>query len=122
MAQRYALASEWLETANVIEKQGINKPRAPEPTLGLNLPREALEKIYWQNAVRLVPHVRDAMAALGYALPVGTPEKPAPEATPRAQRLGVMLPRVTERDILSLSEADRAAVRTEIQRIARLTQ
>ena len=115
---------EWLETAGPVSTDGIGAgtARTPETGPGMNLSRESLQKIYWLNAVRLVPHVREAMAALGHREPVGAPEKPAPEATQRAQRLGVLLPRVTERDILSLSAAGRAAVRTEVQRIARLTQ
>ena len=116
---KYMLQFQWLETAGPVPSKGIGKsqPRTPDMLPGLNLPRDALEKIYWLNAVRLVPHVREAMAALGHREPVGKPEKPEPEATPRAQRLGVLLPRVTERDILSLSAADRAVVERELTRL-----
>jgi hypothetical protein len=121
--KKYRVHFAWLENDGQIEMEGVGSfnPHAPESTPGLNLPRAALENIYYRNAVRLIPHVREAMQALGYSV-ASDPEKPAAEATPRAQRLGVLLPRVTERDILSLSAADRAAVRTEVQRIAGLTQ
>jgi hypothetical protein len=123
ITKKYGLQFEWLETANTVPTLGIGAgtPRTPPTVGGLNLPRAVLELIYWKNAARLIPHVREAMSSLGYG-GVSEPEKPAPEATQRAQRLAALAPRVTERDIQSLSAADRAAVRTEIQRIARLTQ
>ncbi len=36
------------------------------PTQGLLLPRDVLEKIYYQNAARIYPHVKEQLLELGY--------------------------------------------------------
>jgi hypothetical protein len=121
---KYALQFEWLETANAVTTQGIGKrtPRTPETTDGLSLPRSALEAIYWRNAVRIIPHVRDAMAALGYSLPTGEVPKPVQPGTPtpRAQRLIGFLPNVTPADIASVDAEARAPLRGQVDRLATL--
>jgi predicted TIM-barrel fold metal-dependent hydrolase len=39
------------------------------PTRGLALPREVLEKIYYRNALRVYPRLREAFLKLGYTVP-----------------------------------------------------
>jgi predicted TIM-barrel fold metal-dependent hydrolase len=117
-ALKYERQAQWLETAGPVPSQGIGKlgPRTPEHIPGLNLPRAALEAIYWRNAVRIIPHVREAMIALGYSLPTGEVPKPG-TPTPRAQRLIEFLPRLKPADIDTLSQEQRAGVSSQLARL-----
>lgn len=113
---KYALQFEWLETANRIPTKGIGKlqQRSPEFMDGMNLPVEVLEKIYWKNAARLIPHVREALIDLGYILAV----EPKPsEVTWRAKRLLEFLPKVQPADIASMSTDQLSAVKIECNRL-----
>ena len=51
-----------LETDDVVQGCFFGK----EPIKGLNLPREVLEKIYYKNAVRLYPGIKEKLQRLGY--------------------------------------------------------
>lgn len=53
-----------LETAEDVP----GKFYATDKIKGLDLPREVLEKIYYRNAMRIYPGVREAMLKLGYAV------------------------------------------------------
>ena len=55
--RRYANAFEILETDQTVEG-GITNKRSVK---GLDLPREALEKIYYKNALKLYPGLKEAM-------------------------------------------------------------
>ena len=57
LVQRYANTFEILETNNTVKGSYFGQ----EPVKGLDLPREVLEKIYYQNALRLYPGLREAM-------------------------------------------------------------
>lgn len=116
---KYALQFEWLETANRVPTKGIGKlsARTPEFIPGLNLPKAALENIYYRNAVRLIPHVREAMQALGYQVGLGLPTPEPGKLTARAQRLVDFLPRIKPADIASMSAAQRAELNAQLTRI-----
>ena len=64
VATRYARLFAILETDQVVPGGFFET----KPTQGLNLPREVLEKIYYKNAVKLIPGLKEAMEAAG-ALP-----------------------------------------------------
>ena len=51
-----------LETDQLVEGSFFSD----EPVRGLNLPREVLEKIYYKNALKIYPRLKDSMIALGY--------------------------------------------------------
>ena len=115
-----AFQFEWLETANQLDPTKIwNTQKQADAVPGLNLPRSALEKIYWQNAARIIPHVREGMAALGYSLPTGEIPKPVQPGTltPRAQRLIEFLPRLKPADIDTLSQEQRSGVSSQLARL-----
>ncbi|MDR2894094.1 MAG: amidohydrolase [Alistipes sp.] len=57
MAERYAHWFALLETDQIVEGGFYGK----EPTRGLDLPREVLEKIYYKNAARLYPGLAKVM-------------------------------------------------------------
>lgn len=60
--RRYWNAFRILETDGLVEGSFFGD----EAVEGLNLPREVLEKIYYKNAVRVYPHMKEAMVNLGY--------------------------------------------------------
>ena len=60
--QRYFNAFQILETDQLV-KGGFFGDKEIE---GLSLPREVLEKIYFRNAMKVYPGVKDAMVKLGY--------------------------------------------------------
>ena len=51
-----------LETDEMVEGSFFGN----QPVKGLNLPKDVLEKIYYQNAIRIYPEVGNKMKALGY--------------------------------------------------------
>lgn len=51
-----------LETDQLVEGSFFGD----EPTKGLNLPKDVLEKIYYKNALKIYPGLKDNMKALGY--------------------------------------------------------
>jgi len=53
-----------LETDQIVDKGFFGESKIR----GLALPRDVLEKIYYKNAVRLYPKVKDFMQKLGYSL------------------------------------------------------
>lgn len=59
-ADRYARFFQMLETDDEITLR--------TPMKGLDLPKEALEKIYYKNAARLYPGLAERMTSLGYKL------------------------------------------------------
>ncbi|MDO6440011.1 amidohydrolase family protein [Cyclobacterium sp. 1_MG-2023] len=63
-AEQYSRAFQILETGDMVNGGFFGGPE----TLGLELPREVLEKIYYKNAMRLYPRVKDGLAKLGYGL------------------------------------------------------
>ena len=52
------------ETENLVQGGFFGRTE----TKGLALPREVLEKIYWRNAARIYPRVKEVLTKLGYAL------------------------------------------------------
>jgi hypothetical protein len=60
--RRYFLAFQILETDQLVEGSFFGD----EVVEGLSLPRDVLEKIYYRNAIRIYPHLKEAMAKLGY--------------------------------------------------------
>lgn len=63
-ADRYNRTFRILETDQTVEGGFFNM----NPTKGLNLPKEVLEKIYYKNALQLYPGLTKKMANLGYAV------------------------------------------------------
>jgi predicted TIM-barrel fold metal-dependent hydrolase len=59
---RYARSFQILETDDWVEMGFFQSP----PIQGLNLPREALEKIYYKNALKIYPGLANRMRDLGY--------------------------------------------------------
>jgi predicted TIM-barrel fold metal-dependent hydrolase len=59
-ADRYANTFTILETDQEVS-DGFFGNAGNQPIKGLNLPREVLEKIYYRNAVRLYPGLKEAM-------------------------------------------------------------
>lgn len=53
-------------TFQVLETSDLSIGRNPSP--GLNLPREVLEKIYYKNALKIYPGMADRMRKLGYKI------------------------------------------------------
>ena len=62
VAERYNRCFQLLETDNVVQGGFFGK----EEIKGLVLPQDALEKIYFRNAIRIYPRVRDVLEKLGY--------------------------------------------------------
>jgi predicted TIM-barrel fold metal-dependent hydrolase len=123
LALKYARQLEWWETDNVLEmpppKFGAPKGATSIKTKGMALPREALENIYWRNAVRLFPEVRAALVKLGYDVGTVKPE-PGDRKTPRAERvLRLTRPGVlTAEDLGSYSAAEAKTLRTQLEALA----
>lgn len=66
VAERYNRSFKLLETDEVLEK-GFFAPWVEGKTLqGLSLPVDVLEKIYYKNAMKLYPRVREVLLELGY--------------------------------------------------------
>lgn len=62
--QRYFQAFQILETDGTVAGSFFGN----QPTQGLNLPRKTLEKIYYKNAMRIYPRVKESLQALGYPI------------------------------------------------------
>jgi predicted TIM-barrel fold metal-dependent hydrolase len=60
--ERYFRAFQILETDELVDGSFFGD----EMVEGLSLPREVLEKIYFRNAVKVYPRVKEAMIKLGY--------------------------------------------------------
>ncbi len=62
--ERYSRTFQMLETDQMVEGGffGMN------PARGLNLPKDALEKIYYKNALNIYPGLKKRMDELGYAV------------------------------------------------------
>ena len=63
-ADQYVRAFRILETGETVNGGFFGGPEIQ----GLELPREVLEKIYYKNAMRLYPHVKESLQKLGYEL------------------------------------------------------
>lgn len=63
-AQRYAQCFQILETDEKVPGGFFGQ----NPTQGLDLPREVLEKIYYKNAMRIYPRVKTQLMDLGYSV------------------------------------------------------
>ena len=63
-AQMYFRSFQLLETDKIIEGGFFSDTK----TQGLDLPEDVLKKIYYQNAARLYPRVKDSLTQLGYLL------------------------------------------------------
>jgi predicted TIM-barrel fold metal-dependent hydrolase len=63
MVERYHRCFQLSETDNLVQGGFFGRTE----TKGLALPREVLEKIYWRNAARIYPRVKEVMAKLGYS-------------------------------------------------------
>lgn len=61
-AERYLRCFRLLETDSTVERGFFGG----EPAVGLDLPQDVLEKIYYKNAVRIFPRVGEVLARLGY--------------------------------------------------------
>jgi predicted TIM-barrel fold metal-dependent hydrolase len=61
----YANTFAFLETDQMVEGDFFGKT----PKKGLNLPREVLEKIYYKNALKLYPGLKEAMRKIPGLLP-----------------------------------------------------
>jgi hypothetical protein len=62
IAQRYNKCFVLLETDETLEGGFFDDVE----TKGLKLPREALEMIYYKNAMRIYPRVKEVLGSLGY--------------------------------------------------------
>lgn len=60
--ERYYRAFKILETDGIVNGSFFGK----EDVEGLNLPREVLEKIYYRNAMKVYPKVKETLKRLGY--------------------------------------------------------
>lgn len=68
-AQRYHRCFEILETDEIVGAGFYPAPGAgTKEVRGMALPIDVLEKIYYKNAVRLYPHVKDVLQDMGYTL------------------------------------------------------
>lgn len=67
-AERYHRCFTLLETDKIITGAFFNQETE---TKGLALPRETLEKIYYRNAVRIYPRLKNTLKSLGYDVPLG---------------------------------------------------
>lgn len=63
-ATRYWRAFRVLEVEGMVEDGFFGGGKMQ----GLALPRDVLEKIYYQNAVRIYPRVKEQLQELGYAV------------------------------------------------------
>jgi predicted TIM-barrel fold metal-dependent hydrolase len=63
-AERYQKCFRLLETEEIVEGGFFSRTE----TKGLGLPREVLEKIYFRNAMRIYPRVKEVLTSLGYAM------------------------------------------------------
>lgn len=61
-AEAYDRSFRILETDHMVEGSFFGG----EPTKGLNLPREVLEEIYYKNALKIYPKLKESMIALDY--------------------------------------------------------
>jgi len=61
-ADQYVRAFRILETTDVVDGGFFGGPQLE----GLDLPEEVLEKIYYKNAMRLYPHVKESLLNLDY--------------------------------------------------------
>ncbi len=61
-ADRYHKCFQLLETDNMVKGEFFGRTEMK----GLSLPREVLEKIYYRNAIRIYPRVKQTMIKLGY--------------------------------------------------------
>jgi predicted TIM-barrel fold metal-dependent hydrolase len=61
-AQQYARAFQILETGDTVKGGFFEGPDIE----GLELPKDVLEKIYYKNAMRLYPQVKESLISLGY--------------------------------------------------------
>ena len=61
-AQQYIRAFQILETGDTVKGGFFEGPEIE----GLELPKKVLEKIYYKNAMRLYPQVKESLVALGY--------------------------------------------------------
>ena len=68
-AERYLRCFQLLETDATVNRGFFGG----EPAVGLALPQDVLEKIYYKNAVRIFPRVGEVLAQLGYE--VDLPDK-----------------------------------------------
>ncbi len=68
MVERYHRCFQLLETDSLVQGGFFGRTE----TRGLALPREVLEKIYWRNAARIYPRVREVLTKLGYAVEAQT--------------------------------------------------
>jgi hypothetical protein len=64
LAIRYTHSFQILETNDLVERSFFGDTA----TAGLNLPREVLEKIYYKNALKIYPGLRERMQSLGYSV------------------------------------------------------
>ncbi len=66
VAEKYDRCFRLLETDGVF-KSAFNNPDVEGKTLqGIALPVDVLEKIYYKNAMKIYPRVRDVLINLGY--------------------------------------------------------
>jgi predicted TIM-barrel fold metal-dependent hydrolase len=72
-AERYRRCFRLLETDQTVDHGFFGG----EPAVGLALPTEVLEKIYYRNAVRLYPRVGESLSRLGYDIDLPAREKKA---------------------------------------------
>ena len=63
MAQ-YRRTFQILETGDIVKGGFFGGPEIQ----GLDLPRDVLEKIYYKNAMRIYPGIRERMMELGYTI------------------------------------------------------
>ena len=62
LVQQYIRAFQILETGDTVKGGFFEGPEIE----GLELPKKVLEKIYYKNAMRLYPQVKESLVALGY--------------------------------------------------------
>jgi predicted TIM-barrel fold metal-dependent hydrolase len=64
MVERYHRCFQLAETDDLVQGGFFGRTQ----TKGLALPREVLEKIYYRNALRIYPRLKEVMAKLGYSV------------------------------------------------------
>lgn len=77
VAERYHKCFQLAETDGLVQGGFFGRTE----TKGLGLPRDVLEKIYYRNAMRIYPRLKEVMAKLGYAVEAAAEDRPRPGAS-----------------------------------------
>lgn len=78
LVKKCALQFEYWETSNMVPLDGIggggygDRTDGATHVAGMALSEAALKRVYWENAIRLLPNLRELLIALGYNLGTDT--------------------------------------------------